>query len=129
MTTAQRAMESSGQSQRAGLGDGISAHSFRHTFASLLIIGLKYDPVSVSKQLGHKKSSFTSDTYAHLFDRIEHESELRDKLEQSFGHLLDGNTMTTDGGNRPQLRARRNRSNRRDWRLRRHSPQPPARTW
>lgn len=75
---------------RAGLGDGISSHSFRHTFASLLIVGLKYDPVSVSKQLGHKKSSFTSDTYAHLFDRVRHESDLRDQLEHSFGHLLDG---------------------------------------
>lgn len=88
--------------ERAGLGDGISSHSFRHTFASLLIVGLKYDPVSVSKQLGHKKSSFTSDTYAHLFDRVRHESELRDQLELSFGHLLDGNTMSTDGRNETQ---------------------------
>ncbi len=90
--------------QRAGLGDGISAHSFRHTFASILIVGLKYDPVSVSRQLGHKKPSFTQDVYAHLFDRGKHADALREQLEQSFGHLLaDVNGMSTDARNRSQL--------------------------
>lgn len=31
----------------------ISSHNFRHTFASLLIVELKYDVVSVSRQMGH----------------------------------------------------------------------------
>jgi integrase len=31
----------------------LSSHTFRHTFASLLIVGLKLDPGSVAAQLGH----------------------------------------------------------------------------
>jgi integrase len=39
--------------ERAGLaGEGFSSHAFRHTFATLLIVGLGLDPVQVSKQLG-----------------------------------------------------------------------------
>jgi integrase len=92
--------------ERARLGEGISAHSFRHTFASILIVGLKYDPVSVSRQLGHTNPSFTQDTYAHLFDKARHAVELRDRLEQGFGHLLDGvNAMSTDARNQPQTPA------------------------
>jgi integrase len=86
--------------ERAGLGTGISAHSFRHTFASLLVVVLKYEAVSVSKQLGHTRPSFTQDFYSHLF--AEHDGVLRDALEQSFGHLLDGNAMSTGGGSQPQ---------------------------
>ena len=85
--------------ERAGLGKGISAHNFRHTFASLLIVELKCDLVSVSKQLGHTRSSFTGDCYGHLFDRARHESKLRDQLENGFGHLLNVNEMSTSGGN------------------------------
>jgi|GEM_PF-2119021 len=89
---------------RAKIGSNISAHSFRHTFASMLIVGLKYDPVSVSRQLGHEKASFTQDAYAHLFDKAKHADELRDRFEKGFGHLLgDVNTMSTGGGNEPQL--------------------------
>lgn len=88
---------------RAKLGDGISAHSFRHTFASMLIVGLRYDAVAVSKQLGHTKPSFTQDTYAHMFDRAKHAAQLRGELDRGFGHLLgDVNTMSNSGGNQPQ---------------------------
>jgi integrase len=74
--------------ERAKLGDGISAHSFRHTFASLLIVGLNLDPVRVSRQMGHTRASFTQDCYAHLFEEARHATEMRDELEQGFGHLL-----------------------------------------
>jgi integrase len=91
---------------RAELGDGVSAHSLRHTFASILIVGLNYDPVSVSRQLGHKNPSFTQDTYAHLFDKARHAAELRRRLDEGFGHLLDGvNAMSTDGRNAAQPQA------------------------
>jgi integrase len=94
--------------ERAKLGTGISAHSFRHTFASMLIVGLKYDPVSVSRQLGHEKASFTQDTYAHLFDKAKHADMLRDQFEAGFGHLLaDVKTVSTGGGNQPQQKPRR----------------------
>jgi len=88
---------------RAKLGAGISAHLFRHTFASMLIVGLKYDPVSVSRQLGHEKPSFTQDTYAHLFDQARHGDKLRDELEKGFGHLLGNvNNVSNGDGNQAQ---------------------------
>ena len=87
--------------ERAELGEGISAHSFRHTFASQLI-ALGLDPVRVSKQLGHTSASFTSDVYAHEFERARHADDLRDRMADGYGRLLDVNTMSTGGGNKPQ---------------------------
>ena len=75
--------------KRAGLdGQKISSHNFRHTFASLLIVGLKLDPVGVAAQLDHSNPSTTLRIYAHLFDRARHADEAREKLEAGFGHLL-----------------------------------------
>ncbi len=74
---------------RAGLdGQQISAHTFRHTFASLLIVGLKLDPVGVAAQLGHSNPATTLRVYSHLFDRARHADETREKLGAGFGHLL-----------------------------------------
>ena len=74
---------------RAGLdGQGLSAHSLRHSFASLLITGLRYDPVMVAAQLGHASPTTTLGIYAHLFDRTKQADELRDQLAEGFGHLL-----------------------------------------
>ncbi|HZS62857.1 MAG TPA: site-specific integrase [Gemmatimonadaceae bacterium] len=95
-----------GSLRRAGLaGAGITAHTFRHTFASMLIVGLKIDPARVSKQLGHAKVSITLDTYTHLFEQARHSDELRAAVSERYGHLLDGNVMSTTGRNQPQLRA------------------------
>jgi integrase len=69
-------------------GQGISSHNFRHTFASLLIVGLRLDPVGVAAQLGHSNPSTTLRIYAHLFDNARHADEARDKLAAGFGHLL-----------------------------------------
>ncbi len=74
--------------ERAGLGAGVSSHVFRHTYASLLIVGLKLDPVSVSRQLGHRNVATTLNTYAHLFEQAKAADEMRDRLEAGFGHLL-----------------------------------------
>ena len=79
---------------RAELGDGISAHNCRHTFASQLI-ALGLDPVRVSKQLGHKSAAFTSDFYAHAFEKARHADDLRDRMADGYGRLLDVNTMST----------------------------------
>ena len=74
---------------RAGLdGQGLSAHNLRHSFASLLITGLKYDPVMVAAQLGHASPTTTLGVYSHLFDRTKQTDELRDRLAEGFGHLL-----------------------------------------
>jgi integrase len=83
---------------RAKLGDGLSSHNFRHTFASLLIVGLNLDPVRVQKQLGHTDPAFTMKTYAHMFEQSRHATELRDKLAGGFGHLLDVTEMSPAPG-------------------------------
>ena len=46
----------------------------------------------VARQLGHTNPSFTQDMYGHLFEQARHAAELRDRLEEGFGHLLDVNT-------------------------------------
>ena len=75
--------------KRAGLeGEGLSAHGFRHTFASLLIVGLKLDPVTVAKQLSHSNPATTLRVYAHLFDQARHADETRQAMDAKFGHLL-----------------------------------------
>jgi integrase len=74
---------------RAGLGSGISAHSFRHTFASQLIVGLGLDPVRVSRLLGHTSPAFTASTYAHMFEQSRHADELRERMADGYGRLLE----------------------------------------
>ena len=66
----------------------ISAHAFRHTFASLLIVGLKLDPVNVAAQLGHSNPNVTVGTYSHLFDKARAADSMRTALGDGFGHLL-----------------------------------------
>ena len=74
---------------RAGLdGKGISSHNLRHTFASVLIVKLKLDPVQVSAQLGHSRPTTTMRFYAHLFDKARHADEVPDRLAAGFGSLL-----------------------------------------
>jgi integrase len=73
--------------ERAKLSGNVSAHSFRHGFASMLIVGLRYDAVSVAGQLGHAKASTTMDVYAHEFDQASHADELREQFGARFGHL------------------------------------------
>lgn len=69
-------------------GEGISSHSFRHTYASLLIVGLKLDPVAVASQIGHSNPATTLRVYAHLFDKARHADETRQRLATGFGYLL-----------------------------------------
>ena len=82
---------------RAGLGRGISAHSFRHTFASQLIVGLGLDPVRVSRLLGHTSPAFTASTYAHMFEQARHADELRERMAEGYGHLLAGRGIAAQG--------------------------------
>jgi integrase len=87
--------------ERAKLSD-VSSHTFRHTFASLLIVGLRLDPVRVARQLGHASATTTLNTYAHLFENARHADELRASMEDGFGHLLAGNAMETGARNSAQ---------------------------
>jgi integrase len=75
--------------KRAKLGAGISAHNFRHTYASHLIVGLKEDAVSVAAQLGHTKPSFTQDFYSREFDKVAMDDERRKRYSAGYGHLLN----------------------------------------
>jgi len=74
----------------AGLGEGISTHSLRHTFVSFLILELGWDAVRVARQVGHTNPSFTMDVYAHVFENgAGHADALRDKIAASaFGKVL-----------------------------------------
>lgn len=50
---------------KAGLPKAVPFHGLRHTAVSLRIAA-GVDLAIISKQIGHKKSSFTADTYGHL---------------------------------------------------------------
>ena len=62
--------------RRAKLADGVSLHSLRHTYASLLIRNGE-NPKYVSRQVGHASTSFTMDTYGHLFQTTSEEAMRR----------------------------------------------------
>jgi integrase len=66
---------------------GVTCHSLRHTFASILIDQGR-DPVFVSRQLGHANPAITLRVYAHLFDAARHAREARDELDAEYGNLL-----------------------------------------
>jgi len=69
------------------LGDGITEHTLRHGFGSMLIrLGL--DPVTVSKQMGHKNANVTLAIYAHEFEQQRTADDTRTRLADGFGHLL-----------------------------------------
>ena len=51
----------------------INPHAFRHTMASILINSGK-DIVSVSKRLGHSKTSTTTDIYAHVIKEADEQA-------------------------------------------------------
>ena len=60
----------------AGLPPTVGLHSLRHTYASLLIRQGE-NPKYVSRQLGHASTSFTMDSYAHLFVSTSNEAMRR----------------------------------------------------
>ena len=58
-------------------------HDLRHTYTSLLIAqGLSL--LFVSRQLGHAFPSYTLNTYAGVFDRVEYECRAAERLEAVF---------------------------------------------
>jgi len=73
--------------ERAGVGQ-LSFHGLRHGYATMLIVGLKCDVETVSRQLGHANSSITLSVYSHEFDRARNADELRSALSGAFGHLI-----------------------------------------
>ena len=71
LARAEELLEARGQ---ASLPPGITPHSLRHTFTSLLF-AIGEDPVSVMRQLGHTDPAFTLRAYAHSMSRDAGERE------------------------------------------------------
>jgi integrase len=71
LVRAEELLEARGQ---ASLPPGITPHSLRHTFTSLLF-AVGEDPVSVMQQLGHTDPAFTLRAYAHAMSRDAGERE------------------------------------------------------
>ena len=55
---------------KAGLPDGVTFHSLRHTHATQLLAG-GVDPKTVSRRLGHSSVGFTLTTYAHVLAEMD----------------------------------------------------------
>lgn len=66
---------------------GVTPHTCRHTFASILIDQGR-DVEFVSQQLGHASTKTTWDTYVHLFRAREHADAARRDLDAAFGRML-----------------------------------------
>ncbi|MGH2848895.1 MAG: tyrosine-type recombinase/integrase, partial [Thermoleophilaceae bacterium] len=70
----------------ADLGRGLTAHEFRHTFASICIAA-GVNAKALSTFLGHGSVTITLDRYGHLFPGSEREAAglLDSYLEHSVG--------------------------------------------
>ncbi len=66
---------------------GVTPHTCRHTFASILIDQGR-DVEFVSQQLGHSSTKTTWDIYVHLFRAREHADATRQQLDAVFGLML-----------------------------------------
>jgi hypothetical protein len=55
-----------------------------------------------SRLLGHTNPAFTASTYAHMFEQARHADELRERMADGYGRLLDVNAMSTSARNQPQ---------------------------
>jgi integrase len=54
----------------------------------MLIVGMKADPVTVARQLGHSDPATTLRVYSHEFEKARNADTMRGALEQQFGALL-----------------------------------------
>lgn len=79
----------------AGL-EGVTPHTCRHTFASILI-DQRCDVEFLSQQLGHTSTKTTWDLYVHLFRAREHADAARRDLDAAYGRML----KATDDGITP----------------------------
>jgi hypothetical protein len=64
---------------RAGLDEKIRTYDLRHSHASLLIVDLKADVLTVSHRMGHSDPAVTLREYGHLFEGAQ--QKLTDQLD------------------------------------------------
>jgi integrase len=83
--------------------EGITPHSLRRTFASILV-ALGKDPSYVMNQLGHSTAAFTLNVYAQMMKASE---EDRERLRR----LVDGDDLDAKAGSnkRPVIEGRHQR--------------------
>jgi integrase len=86
LARAEKLLEAGGQ---ASLPPGITPHSLRHTFTSLLF-AIGEDPVSVMRQLGHTDPAFTLRAYAHSMSRDAGERERLRALADGLAKVGEG---------------------------------------
>lgn len=53
-----------------------------------MLIAQGHDEQFISEQLGHTKTSTTSDIYRHLLEARRHADEVREALDAEYGGLL-----------------------------------------
>jgi integrase len=82
-------------SAKEAIPDGITLHTLRHTYASLLIKHGESVKV-VQKRLGHSSAAVTLDTYSHLWP--DSDSSTRLAVEQGLGAILQGASQGTPCG-------------------------------
>jgi integrase len=66
----------------------LTFHSFRHTYASLMIASRSVDSVFISRQMGHSSPAVTWEIYAHEFDRAAHAEAAKAALDSELGKIL-----------------------------------------
>jgi integrase len=71
---------------RAGLPH-LRWHDLRHVAASAMI-EQGASPSYAARILGHSSPAVTLSTYAHVFDRLEHDGRFRELQERAFGDVL-----------------------------------------
>lgn len=97
--------------RRAGLDESVRTYDLRHSMASLLIVDLKADVLTVSQRMGHGDPSVTLKVYGHLFEGAQQKltdqlDVLRESTEGSSGPAqiidLTGHEKGTEGTRRAQ---------------------------
>jgi integrase len=67
--------------------DGVTFHTLRHTFASLLIHN-GADPKYGAQQMGHASAKVFLDTYAHIYAERDYAEQARDRMDAEMTRLF-----------------------------------------
>ena len=100
----ERANETAVSDQREPLPEGLTPHSLRRTFASVLF-ALGESPPYVMAQMGHTTAELTLSIYAREMDRRDGEPERLQALVNGADEAPTGTSLTNDGSARESFRA------------------------
>jgi integrase len=88
--------------EAAGLGEDVTLHALRHTFASNLI-AQGCDVVTVQRALGHSQPSITLNVYSHLWPSAE--DKTRTATAAFFASVADSADATRTSSEKAQVRS------------------------